>query len=297
PEFKVGEPITRTLSINAKGLLATLLPKLDVTDVDGVNIYPEQPETETRTDGTWVYGISKQNMSYMPTKAGALVIPELQLVWWDTVAGVERSAVLPKWTVDVAPGVNVPTQRALKPEPKELVEEQVETPAIDENLSSEGTRKESWFKQAQENWRWLLAVLLVILIAVFWSQRDRGKRDSAEIKILGEKEITRINSKTLRELQQKFRLASNDNDASLSAELLLQIAAISTPEKPPKTLPALAALLESGSDEINKLDRFLYAGDDAQWAGSGCYEVFKGGLQFKSPAKKATEALAPLYPG
>ena len=297
PEVKVGEPVTRTLSINAKGLLATLLPKLDVADVDGFSIYPEQPETETRTDGTWVYGISQQNLSYMPTREGVLEIPEQQLTWWDTAAGVERTAVLPKWTVDVAAGENVIEQYALQSDQKKLPEEQVETPAIDGNLTSEAEQDESLLKQAQKNWKWLLAVLLLIIATTFWRQKNRSKKDSNEKKkTLGEKEIRRVNSNSLSKLQQKFQQACNDNDAGSAAEMLLQMAAIIKPANMPKTLPALAYMLEAGSDEINRLDRLLYASDEAQWNGASCYEMFKDGLQFKSSAKKATEALAPLYP-
>ena len=92
-------------------------------------------------------------------------------------------------------------------------------------------------------------------------------------------------------------MACKNNDARAAAETLLQMAAVANPEKAPKTLPALAQILESGSQEINALDRILYAGDVAAWDADSCYGTFKDGLSFKTSQKKTNEALAPLYPG
>ncbi len=297
PEFKVGEPVTRTLSINAKGLLATLLPKLEITDVDGVSIYPEQPETETRTDGTWVYGISKQNMSYMPTKAGQLIIPELQLNWWDTTADVERKAVLPKWTVEVLPGTGSPEVPAVQAEAKSQIDEQPEATAIEVNKSSDAIQEVPWAKQIQKHWQWSLLILVMLILSVFWLRRkNRGKNAAGEQKKPEAHDKAKAHIESQRQLKLRLQKACSENDASSTAEILLAMAAIAIPEKPPKTLPALASILESGGEDINHLDRFLYARNDAQWNGECCYKFFKDGLLFKAPEKKGNEALAPLYP-
>lgn len=47
PEFHVGEPVTRTITLKARGLESSQLPVLDFPSPQGVRIYPEQPVTET----------------------------------------------------------------------------------------------------------------------------------------------------------------------------------------------------------------------------------------------------------
>jgi hypothetical protein len=270
PEFKVGEPVSRTLSINAKGLLATFLPKLEITDADGVSIYPEKPETETRTDGTWVYGISKQSMSYIPTKTGQLIIPEQQLKWWDTAAGVERTAVLPKWTVDVLPGKGQPEEPVVQAETSNQTDEQVDATAIDVNKSGDDIEEVSWASQLQKHWQWLLVVLVILTLFIFWLRRKNRR-----IMPVGDQEtsVTQDKTKAQIESQRKLKLrlkkACSENDASATAEVILAMVAIAKPDKPPKTLPALAKILESGGEEINNLDRFLYASSKAEWNGEG----------------------------
>ncbi|MCW8955778.1 MAG: BatD family protein, partial [Gammaproteobacteria bacterium] len=52
-QFKVGEPITRTLSIFADGLMGAQLPKIPLTEVDGLKQYPDKPviNDNKKTDG------------------------------------------------------------------------------------------------------------------------------------------------------------------------------------------------------------------------------------------------------
>ncbi|MGB7932706.1 MAG: BatD family protein, partial [Gammaproteobacteria bacterium] len=101
PEFRVGEPVTRVISIDAKGLAASHLPEVAMPAIAGMRIYPEQPVRESRTDGAVVYGHSEQSFAFVPQQAGKLTLPEIRLSWWDIKAGKERVAVLPSWNVEV----------------------------------------------------------------------------------------------------------------------------------------------------------------------------------------------------
>ncbi len=302
PEFKAGEPVSRTITITAKGLLATLLPKLEIADVDGVSIYPEQPVNETRTDGSWVYGISKQSISYMPTKAGTVEFPELQLSWWDTEAGIERTAVIPKWTVEVLPGKGLSSEPAAQPvardEPGTEANEKPDTAEMQSEAASTSGQKVSWSGRIQEYWLVLLLSVIAVAMSLYWIRRKSARKnpDSGE-GVIGSSESPAANKQVLSQLKQKLKKACSENDARSAAAILLEMAAMAKPETPPKTLPALAAMLEHGSGEINDLDRYMYASAGAEWNGNNFYEAFKDGLVFKAPKTTEHEALAPLYPG
>ena len=293
PEFKVGEPVSRTISIKAKGLLATLLPKLEIAEVDGVSVYPQQPVTESRTDGTWVYGQSNQSMSYMPTRAGALVVPELQLSWWDTQAGVERTAVLPKWSVEVLPGKDLPVEPVVQAEDTVVAKQQSESSATEDEEGRDSKQEKGGFNKILQEYWWLLLIIAVVVLALtrHWSK----KSDKARA-IDGENEKTAAHRQSQRELQKHLNEACSRNDASSAAEALLGMAALAKPENPPKTLPALAALLEQGSEELIRLDRFLYATDETGWEGRQFYEKFRNGLVFRASEKPVRDGLEPLYP-
>ncbi|MFW2438139.1 MAG: BatD family protein [Arenicellales bacterium] len=293
PEFKVGEPVNRIISIKAKGLLATLLPKLEIADVDGVSIYPEQPVTESSTDGTWVFGESNQSVSYMPTRADALIIPELQLSWWDTQAGVERTAVLPKWSVDVLPGKDMPVEPDVQTEDTAVAAQQSDSSAAEDEEGRDSTQEKDGYNKTLREYWWLLLILAVVVLAL---TRQWSKKSDAAHAIDGDNEKTAAHRQSLRELQKHLDEACSRNDANSAAEALLKMAALAKPESPPKTLPALAALLEQGSEELIHLDRSLYATNEMGWDGRQFYEKFRNGLAFRADEKPVRDALKPLYP-
>ena len=104
-QFRVGEPITRTLAITAQGLSATQLPDLIGAVPPGVKSYPDKPRTETRAEGSTLVAIKEIKQALVPTVAGKLVLPEIRLAWWDTRADRERVAVLPSRTLEILPAL------------------------------------------------------------------------------------------------------------------------------------------------------------------------------------------------
>ncbi|MEO8136867.1 MAG: BatD family protein, partial [Betaproteobacteria bacterium] len=75
PRLKVGEPVTRTITINVKGLAASQIPAIQVAPPEHGRLYPETPANESRTDGRAVYGTSKQSVTYIPAAEGTLTVP------------------------------------------------------------------------------------------------------------------------------------------------------------------------------------------------------------------------------
>jgi len=59
--------------------------------------------SEGEDDGEWVLGHKEFRYAVVPEVAGELVLPEIRLDWWDTVANHQRTAVLPEHRVNVLP--------------------------------------------------------------------------------------------------------------------------------------------------------------------------------------------------
>ncbi|MBN8482897.1 MAG: protein BatD, partial [Xanthomonadales bacterium] len=94
-EVAIGEPVTRTVRLRAQGLGYEQLPELAFEAPAGSELYPDKAETQTRDDGSWLYGERTRKFAFVPTRAGTLVLPSIEVAWWDTVHDRRVTAVLP----------------------------------------------------------------------------------------------------------------------------------------------------------------------------------------------------------
>ncbi|MCK5366325.1 MAG: protein BatD, partial [Gammaproteobacteria bacterium] len=78
-----GEPLTRTLRLQAVGLSAEQLPEIAVTVAEGVKEYGDQPITRTTTDTDWVHGVREQRTALVPGNEGNYTLAEIRIDWWD----------------------------------------------------------------------------------------------------------------------------------------------------------------------------------------------------------------------
>ncbi|MCP4044792.1 MAG: protein BatD [Gammaproteobacteria bacterium] len=102
-KLHVGEPVTRTVIVDAVGLEENMLEEPVWPEVPATRIYPDQPQGISRDDGEWVLGHKEFRYAVVPENAGELLLPEIRLDWWDTVANKQRTAVLPEYSVSVLP--------------------------------------------------------------------------------------------------------------------------------------------------------------------------------------------------
>ncbi len=100
-KLHVGEPVTRTVIMDAMGLEENMLEEPAWPEVPATRIYPDQPQGISRDDGEWVLGHKEFRYAIVPEQPGELVLPEIRLDWWDTVANQQRTAVLPEHRVNV----------------------------------------------------------------------------------------------------------------------------------------------------------------------------------------------------
>jgi hypothetical protein len=294
PEFRVGEPVTRTLTLEATGLEGSQLPALTFPDISGVRLYPEQPVYENRSDGKWVYGSSRQALAYVPSNSGKLSIPETRVDWWDTAAQQQRTAVLPAWEVNVLPG----TAPASQPPPATP-----SPPPAAERTAPAATAAQpesSWQHRLQQYWPWIAGIVLLacIIIGLSWlaarsRHRPVGVAGPADNLIASATADRKQRDATLSTLQQ----ACNGHDPETAARALLQLAAIEWPADPPRNLAALERRLSVDAGPLGALEQALYAAGNAAWQGDALWQQFKNGLPVAHADRvNAAPGLAPLYP-
>jgi len=298
PRFKVGEPVTRTITIEAKGLVASQIPPLSFAKPANAQTYPEAGSKQSRTDGNVIYGISKQSVTYIPTAPGTLDIPPIALNWWNTASNAQNRAVLPAREFKVAPGAAEAQSNAAPAAPAAPASaapqaKPAATPSTPKrsaagiSLTERLRRYGGWFAAGAAA---LVALALLLTIALRRRTRRPGSK-SAPPNMLPVAVPQR--KAALQALQQ----ACAANDRHAAADALLNLARTQWPDNPPRGLGALAARLDAGAKEIGALDRCLYGSGESPWEGSALWNAVRNGLQAKrSEQLPKDDGLGALYP-
>jgi hypothetical protein len=100
-QFKVGEPITRTITLTAAGLSEEQLPEITMTMPSGIKVYPDQAELHTGMNSNKLVSQKVRNFAVVPSKVGTFILPEITIPWWNTVTNKYQEAKIPAQTINV----------------------------------------------------------------------------------------------------------------------------------------------------------------------------------------------------
>lgn len=107
-EFKVGEPITRTIKLTAAGLGKAQLPNIIMHAPTGLKVYPDQAELHSRMTKERLISQKIQNFALVASQAGEYVLPKISISWWNTVTNKYQQAILAEQTITVHPNADLP---------------------------------------------------------------------------------------------------------------------------------------------------------------------------------------------
>lgn len=142
---KVGEPLTRKVTITADSLSATALPSLEnqIDPQGAFKIYADKPVTEEKmsANGQSINSIRVESYTLIPQKSGAVTLPEMKLDWWDVNSNTIATASVPAKTINVKQAAVQPqaiqTPKLLSvesPTPKNVIEHNSLAPIIPKHL-------------------------------------------------------------------------------------------------------------------------------------------------------------------
>jgi hypothetical protein len=105
--LQAGEPFTRGFKITAVGMKSSQLPHLNDLQITGPSfkIYADKPETGEELKEGEIESLRKEQYTLIPQQAGDLTLPEISLIWWDTVKKERRVATIPSRKIHVQPAV------------------------------------------------------------------------------------------------------------------------------------------------------------------------------------------------
>lgn len=102
-ELRVGDVVERAVTVNATGITAPQIPQI-LYAIPGTDTQRLTPENTLLKSGRGqIEGAQRvEKLRYLPSRAGAIVIPPVKLRWWDTAHQQWQVAELPGSTLQVA---------------------------------------------------------------------------------------------------------------------------------------------------------------------------------------------------
>ncbi len=255
--FRVGEPVTRTLSLRANGLAANQLPEIDARVPDGIKQYPDQPVLENRADEDGVVGIRQQKVALIPSRAGTLTLPAIDIPWWNTRTDRLEHARLPARVIEVSPASGSPPGRQV---PLELLSAE-----RDETASFAGQGPVGIARPGP--WMWISVGLGIgwVATALFWLWSRRRRRDDS----------ARPRPPSERQLVGALERACKAGEAARAKDALLEWAMLRWPGSRVRSLGQLAARLDGDlQQQIHALSQRLYGGPESGWDGAPLWLAF-----------------------
>jgi hypothetical protein len=100
-EMRIGEALTRTLTMTARNTVGMSIPQLRFEAPGGIGVYPGTPAVaETAERGT-IEATRTESVVYVAEQAGHYTIPEVTVHWWNPKTNVMNLATAPAVVVDV----------------------------------------------------------------------------------------------------------------------------------------------------------------------------------------------------
>lgn len=259
---KVGDSLTRTLTLKAEGLSSAQLPPLPATDVNGLRRYPDLPQLSNQVTDNGLIGSREEREALVPTRVGQVELPAVELVWWNTHEDRLERSYLPARTLQVAANnslaADTPTGAG---------------PIADSDDST--------------LWLWQLSTLLLacttfIGFGLWW----RARWQPAILRAAQ-------TGPSPRTLLDDIKRASLANDPQATRQALDAWA-----RQQPETLAEMAARFVLLSDALDGLNGALYSETGQYWQGEELWKAIRSipAAEREQDTASESSSLPPLYP-
>jgi hypothetical protein len=271
-QMKVGEPLTRTLTIQAKAATVSSLPELSAKTDDNLKAYPDQPVLKEQKTGNGIIALREEKIALIPSKAGSYTLPAIEIPWFNTQTNKMEVASIPETMINVLAGAETPTT---SPDTDNKPQQQTASSTV-----------QTTNEQTTSNWLWVsLFLALGWLITVFYFLTKRP----APVPVIVNNEAELSLKASINQLKK----ACADNNATAAKNALLAWGATKFSAT---SLGAIADCCDARlRDEILQLNQVLYAKNSPAWSGKKLFQAF---AENKARAKMATttdEGLEPLF--
>jgi len=98
-EYSVGDPITRSISLQVASITIDKMPEIKLNYDNSVRYYPDKDDLKQGEINNKLYTQRTITHAIIANKAGKLVLPEIKIPWWNSVTDQQEYAILPAQTL------------------------------------------------------------------------------------------------------------------------------------------------------------------------------------------------------
>ncbi|WP_245953180.1 BatD family protein [Alteromonas aestuariivivens] len=291
-EFVVGEPVTRTLTLTAMGVVEEQLPDLPQSYPPNFKLYPDQSNTATiNRDGTLI-AQRVESVALIPTQAGRFVLPELQVPWFNVLTGETEYARLPARSIEVKAATSA-TRAPAQPLPENTFQSSVEQntaapqpqPSVPAEISVP-SRDYAW---------WALAALWLATLAgwggtVYYYRNARARPAKTSIRVAPGIEAEKQAFNTL------LDALKSGKTGSIQAALKHWLTALDCP-KGQLIRPADWEVTRPLQVPVDEMLQYQYGNHAGQWQPELLVSTLKQVRQtYLQQRKTSADSLPALYP-
>ena len=256
-KFKVGEPITRTITLTAAGLSEEQLPEITMEVPQGLKVYPDQPELHTGLNNERLVSQKVINFAIVASQAGEYQLPEITIPWWNTVTNKAELAKIPGQKISVLPNTDIIPVTTQQPPSVNL--ENPTAPKVIEKIVIQSDNFLQWL---------FLGLWLLTLLAWFIS----AKRATRSVK------TTKVSDPKVNNAYLALLAACKKNNGELAlANLLPWAQSQSSNNELLTTLDSIHSHYKDTalSNAIIELQKSYYGKNPSQWSGNNLIDAIQ----------------------
>lgn len=275
-QTKVGEPLTRTLTLRAKGATVGQLPELlGKTAIDGIKTYPDQPLLKEDKQSEGLTAVREEKIAFIPSRPGDYTLPALEVAWFNTKTQKMEVARLPGVNIKaLASGTDTHAAPAPVVAPVEPAINPITTTPI--TVTSDADVR---FWQAVAA---TLAVAWLLTIVLFYRRAPARRPGGMAGVALPESAMEKV-----------LKRACWENNPQAAKQALLQWGKAGLAAE---SLGAIAAHCSPAlREEILALNRLLYSGRNQDWQGRTLWQAFSENPLAGANFATTDDGLEPLY--
>lgn len=259
--LQVGDSLTRSLTLKAEGLASSQLPALPATEANGLRRYPDQPVLSNQSGERGLIGSREEREALVPSRSGAIELPTVDVIWWNTFEDHLEHTSLPARTLQVATNPSL----------------QVDTPAGTLQVNAVDNDVLWWWKLSTL----ILACTTLLGFGLWWRARWQPAVHRAA-----------QTGPSPRTLLDDIKRACQANDPQATRQALDAWA-----RQQPETLADMAARFVPLSDALDGLNGALYSETGQHWQGEDLWRAIRtipAAERVQDPV--GDSGLPPLYP-
>jgi len=261
---RVGESLTRSLLLKAEGLASAQLPPLPATQANDLRRYPDQPQLGNQASDNGLVGSREEREALVANREGAITLPAIEVVWWNTQTDQLQRSSLPSHTLQVAANPNLESLP-------------IET---EQAASNDSATIRLWLWQLSSA---VLSLTTLLGFTLWW----RARRQPAVIP-------SQQTGPSPRDLLDDLKRSCLANDSQATRHALDAWA-----RQQPETLADMAARFTPLSEALDGLNGALYSESGQHWQGRNLWLAIRSlpaVEDLEGSSNIDTSALPPLYP-